>query len=132
MQWLDNAVKQLKDHGATDIVIAQGGQGGREVFMLQFTLRGMKHKVVWPVLPLSMHVKDTESNLNAARRQAATSLYHDVKARCVAATRYGDRFGFFQFQLLPDGRTIQECSLPELSEGLPKLMSPADAGHLTG
>jgi hypothetical protein len=45
--------------------------------MLEFDLGGERYKVVWPVLPTKTG-KD-----RAARVQAATALYHDVKARCV-------------------------------------------------
>ena len=119
-QWIELAIGQIRSHGGSNIFQAIGEQDGREAFMLQFDMKGSRYKIVWPVLPV---FSTTESNTSAARRQAATTLYHDVKARCVAATRYGDRFGFFQFKLLPNGQTVGQLSDPDLLEHLPAIMS---------
>ena len=122
MEWLALAVSQLRSHGASQVVQAVGeGEGGREAYLLEFTLHDQRYKVVWPVLPLAASYR-TDKNQEAARRQAATSLYHDVKARCVTAARYGSEMGFFQFRQLPDGRTVQEMTAVELMEGLPRMM----------
>lgn len=118
-KWIDLTVKQLRDHGATDIVQAVGEQNGRTAFMLQFKLGGEPHRVVWEVLPTRTAAQADD---RAAVVQAATSLYHDVKARCVAATRYGDDAGFFQFKMLPDGRTVQDLALPELLDNFGGLL----------
>lgn len=115
VQWIDLAVKQLRDHGATDVMQAIGEQNGREAFLLQFLLAGQRFRILWEVLPLPLKMQ-SEADQRAARVQAATSLYHDVKARCVAAARYGGEMGFFQFKVLPDGRTVQQLTDAELTE----------------
>lgn len=130
-QWLDLAESQIRQHGGKDMVRAIGEQGGRKAYLIEFTLNGQRYKIVWPVLPLP-RFKDTDDNRRAAERQAATSLFHDVKARCVAASRYGPEFGFFQFAKLPDGRTVQQASLPELEQGLPELMKGPERPLLQG
>ena len=83
-QWLELTVSQIRQHGGKDIVQATGEQDGRKAFALEFTLHDQRYKIVWPVLPLP-HRLNTDDNRRAAERQAATTLYHDVKARCVAA-----------------------------------------------
>ena len=123
-QWTELTLSQLRQHGAKDIVHASGESDGRHAFMFEFTLAGERFKIVWPVLPLPGHMRKPD-NERAAQVQAITTLYHDVKARCVAAGRYGAPFGFFQFLKLPDGRTLQQCSLPELTAGLPEVMRGA-------
>jgi hypothetical protein len=62
-----------------------------------------------------------KGNELAARRQAATMLYHDTKAKCLSAVVLGTRIAFFSYLLLPDGRTAAEASFPELAEGIPDL-----------
>ena len=121
-QWIELAIQQIRGHGGTNIVQATGDQDGREAFMLAFALKGSTYKIVWPVLPVW---NASEKDRASARRQAATTLYHDIKARCVSATRYGDRFGFFQFKLLPNGQTIGQLADPDLLEHLPTLMTAA-------
>ena len=59
----------------------------------------------------------------AARRQAATSLYHDVKARGLRYKHVGARVAFFEFLLLPDGRCAGELAAPELLKAVPKMLA---------
>lgn len=121
-QWIALAVKQLEDHGATNVVTASGDNDGRHCFMMQFMLAGQQHRIIWPVLPVRW--TDSESDKRAAKVQAATVLYHEVKHRCVVATRYGSQFGWFAYQQLPDGRTVQQLSSDELMRGVPEVMTP--------
>ena len=71
--------------------------------------------MVWPVL------ESKSGNLRAARVQAATSLYHEVKAACVKAKFLGTRTAFLAYWLLPDGRAAAEVTSAELSATLPQL-----------
>ena len=90
---------------------------GKSAFMLAFEIEGDNFKVVWPVLP------SKRGNEKAARRQAATMLYHDVKAKCLSAVVLGARAAFFSYLLLPDGRTAIEATIPELTNGIPALFA---------
>lgn len=121
--WIELAKNQLIDHGATNVVTAQGEQDGQVAFMIEFTLMGERYRLVWPVLPLAISMQ-TESNRKAAEVQAATSLYHEVKSCCVKSTRYGSHSGFFQFQLLPNGVTVQQMTATDLMHAVPRIMSP--------
>lgn len=90
-------------------IIAAGGRTGncaiaqdefgRAACMLEFSFGGERFRAVWPALP------SRTGNERAALIQAATMLYHDIKAKAVSAKVHGVRAAFFQFLLLPDGRT---------------------------
>lgn len=75
--------------------------------------------MIWPVL------LSKTGHGGAARIQAATALYREVKAACVKAKFLGNRAAFFAYLLLPDGRTASQASAPELLEALPKLLAAA-------
>ena len=94
-----------------------GSSEGREAYMLGFAIDGQKFKIVWPVLP------SKEGNNIAARRQAATMLYHDVKAKTISATVLGVKSAFFSYLMLPDGRAAHELAVPDLANNFPKLLT---------
>ncbi len=85
--------------------------------MLAFSLNGDRFKIIWPVLPSKC---EDEA---AARRQAATMLFHDVKAKCVAAQVLGGRMAFFCYLSLPDGRIVGHLAAPEIMNQVPKLLT---------
>ena len=116
--WLDKAAVELKRRGGRVNMRAQGTDPmtGGEALMFVFELEGESFKILWPILP----VKNEKDKL-AARRQAATMIYHDVKAKCITAEVLGARTAFFSFLLLPDKRTVSELSAPELMNGLPDM-----------
>jgi len=118
--WIDRAKKIIVQAGG--IVLADGfGQDneGRAAYMLAFSFGDERFKIVWPVLP------SKSGNGKAARIQAATCLYHDVKARAVSAKVLGFRAAYLTYWLLPDGRTASEAASPELMEAMPKLLMAA-------
>lgn len=81
--------------------------------MLAFRIQEQHFKVVWPVL-------STHSGADmAARRQAATLLYHDIKAKAMTASVMGIKAAFFSYLALPDGRVASELVAPELREYFP-------------
>ena len=119
-RWLKMAKDEIKAVGGQILGEMQGGDySGRYAFMLYFSIAGDQFKLVWPVL------KSKSGNDQAARIQAATALYHDVKAKCVALKFRGARAAFAGEQLLPDGRTVAEVTNPELVEALPQMVSGA-------
>ncbi len=113
---VDMAVKQIQDVGGRILARAYGMTDSQEAYMLQFELSEDVFKVVWPVLRVRKP-KDEQ----AARRQAASFLYHDIKSRCMTVKVFGARHAFFQFLLLPDGRTASEAGSPELIGTFPQL-----------
>ena len=85
--------------------------------MLAFKIKDQKYKVVWPVLPTY------SGKEGSAKRQAATLLYHDVKAKAMTASVLGVEVAFFSYMMLPDGRVSNELAKPELAEAFPKLLT---------
>lgn len=114
--WMERAKKIIQDLGGEVLADAYGSSSGNAAFMLAFKIKGQNYKVVWPVLP-SWSGKTT-----AAKRQAATMLYHDVKAKAMTASVLGVEVAFFSYMLLPDGRAASELQRPELADAFPKLL----------
>jgi len=117
--WMDRTKKQIAALGGTVLAEGFGSEPttGRAAFMLAFEISGDSFKVVWPCLP------SKDGNESAARIQAATMLYRDVKAKCISATVLGARAAFFSFLMLPDGRTTTEVTMSELVEAWPRLLT---------
>ena len=114
--WMDRAKKVIENLGGEVLSDAYGSAGGRAAFMLAFEIRGKKYKIVWPVLPT---YRGKESS---AKRQAATMLFHDVKAKAMSASVLGVEAAFFSYMILPDGRVSSELTNPELGNAFPKLI----------
>lgn len=121
--WIDKAKGEINRAGGQ--IIAEGFVSeilsNRMAYMLAFSFGDNQFKLVWPVL------SSKAGNEKAARIQAATMLYHDVKARCVSAKVRGFRAAFFSYLMLADGRTGPEVADEELLEKLPMLFLPAQA-----
>lgn len=95
---------------------------GQAAFLLEFTHGVDTFKIIWPVLPTRYDGEEP-----AARRQAATFMYHDVKAKCMKAKIFGIRGAFFPFLVLPGGSVAAQLSSPEVMKRVPKLLvSPDD------
>jgi hypothetical protein len=121
--WLDKTIAQIEKLGGTVFGYGFGRehQTAKAAYMIQFSVGEDYFKVVWPVLP-------TETgNSTAAMRQAATMLYHDTKAKCLKAYIFGARTAFFEYLILPDGRTAMTLSNAELQDSLPDLL--VSGGH---
>lgn len=116
--WIEKAKKEIRTVGGQ--VVGSGSFSeditGRAGFMLSFILDDENFTIKWPVL------QSKKGNLQAAQRQAATALYHEVKAACVKVKFLGARSAFFAYLMLPDGRTASEASSPQLIEILPALI----------
>lgn len=114
--WMIRTTRQIETLGGTVIREAFGSERGRSAFMMEFQIGADRYKVVWPVLP------SKSDNDRAARVQAATLMYHDIKARCISAKVLGARTAFFSYLLLADGRPIQLLDSSELLITLPKFL----------
>lgn len=117
--WIEKAKAELRAAGARDIEEAFGSSDGRAAYLLAWSFAGDRFRAVWPVL--TPRVK-TPANERAAKIQAATMLYHDIKAKAVSAKVHGARAAYFQYLALPDGRTAAQLAAPELSERYPRLL----------
>lgn len=114
--WLDRSKKEIRAIGGKITGEAFGSTEGRSAFMLAFDLAEDQFKVVWPVLP------SKTKNDKAAKIQAATMMYHDVKSKCISAKVLGGRVAFFAHLLLPDGRAASEAASHELARMLPSII----------
>jgi hypothetical protein len=113
--WLEKAGKEIGRAGGVVEAEGFGREGDKAAYMLKFRLGGDGFKIVWQVLP------SRGGDGRAARIQAATALYHDVKSRCVSAKWMGKRAAFLSYLELPDGRTASQASAPELLAGIPQM-----------
>jgi len=116
--WVERAKKQIEKLGGTVLMEGFGNEPatGRAAYALAFEIGEDRFKVVWPVLP------SKGGDERAAKVQAATMLYHDVKAKSISAKVLGTRAAFFSYLMLPDGRTAAEVATPDLLEAMPKLL----------
>ena len=114
--WLSKTSELIRKHGGKLLTEAFGTSMGRGAFMLIFEVEGETFKVIWPVL------QSRGKDELAARRQAATLMFYDVKAKLMTASVLGFRTAFFQYVLLPDGRTAGEMSNPELTYSFPPML----------
>lgn len=113
--WLEKTVSEIKRAKGQIRQQMWGTDAAsqREAFLILFEVAGDLFQLVWPVLP------SKTGNERAARIQAATLMYHDVKAKCVTARVFGARSAFFQHYLLPDGRRASALEGDELLTALP-------------
>jgi hypothetical protein len=117
--WIERARRQIENLGGTVLAEGFGGNAlGQAAYMIGFEIKDRKFKVIWPVLPT-----ESGKDKQAAKIQAATMLYHDIKSRCISATVLGVEKAFFSYLLLPDGRTASEATVKELTRGIPELLS---------
>jgi hypothetical protein len=131
-KFIQDAVNQITGINGRLMVNAFGQDSeGHSAYMLQFSIGDDTYKVVWPILPLKLRYSPSRKAQmeTAAKRQAATFIFHDIKAKCMTAKVLGARPAFFQYLVLPDGRTTTEATGQELIAGLPYLFNaPARLG----
>jgi hypothetical protein len=112
--WLEKAKQQIIKLGGHVLIQAEGmnPDTGNEIYMLHFMIDNENYKILWPVLPTRT---STQANQRAAKIQAATMLYHDVKARCITAAVLGSRKAFFAYYMLPDGRAAADAGNEDIA-----------------
>lgn len=121
--WMDKAKTEIRGIGGKVVSEAFGADGdGRAAFMLVFSIASEQYKIVWPVLP------SRSGNDKAAKVQAATALYHDVKARVVSAKFQGIRGAFMGYLLLPNGQTATEATSADFVMLMPTMMLGSGSG----
>ena len=118
--WMERTMELIVNMGGSVIQEGFGSepQSGRAAFMMMFEIGSDTFKVIWPVL------NSKTGNILAARRQAATMLYHDTKAKCLSMVVLGVRAAFFSYLVLPDGRTTTQVSALELQNIPDMLVTP--------
>ena len=123
--WIDKSASQIEKLGGKVYLHSFGVDDQmNSAYLILFKIDSDEYKIVWPVLPTK------RGEEGAAKRQAATLLYHDVKAKCLTATIKGSREAFFGYLMLPDGRTTTEASIPELMKFVPLVFSGVGIARL--
>ena len=120
--WIEKAKRLIEEVGGTITADAYGAMENRAAFMIAFNIGEDRFKVVFPVLESRTRGRDAARAGVAAKRQAATMLYHDIKAKCMVASVMGTKAAFFSYLMLPDGRTASEVATPELAQNFPLLL----------
>lgn len=128
-KWLEGAARLIQKRGGRVLLSASGldQTTDRLAYCLRFQFQDDVFSVVWPVLNCKRgKPADTET---MRKRQAATMLFHDVKAKLMAAEVLGARRAFFAHLVLPDGRTIVDhaqdvAALPQILDSTPRLTAP--------
>ena len=116
--WMEKIIGEIESFGGQIISSGFGNEHmtGRAAYMVRFSVEDETFRMVWPVMP------SETGDTFAARRQAATMLWHDVKAKCVAAQVLGSRIAFFSWLELPDGRPMFQLANNELLEEAPRML----------
>lgn len=117
--WLEKVKLEIKRAGGVIIMSMYGDDHlGRAGFMIRFQFGDDYFQMTWPVL----RPKSGDKDLPAAKVQAATMMYHSVKAKAVEIRVRGARAAFYGDLLLNDGRTTSEASQEAFLGSLPALL----------
>lgn len=115
--WMEKTVEEIRRAGGQVLADASINELGRAAYMIKFAFGNDVFVAVEPV------IESKSGDERSAKRQAATTLHHEIKARCVTARRRGARWAFLQYLMLPDGRQVGQAATPELSEMWPKMLT---------
>lgn len=114
--WVEKSISLIEQFGGEIISSGFGNEVAvqRSAYMIRFKVEDLIYKIIWPVL------LSEKGDQMAARRQAATMLYHDIKAKCVSAQVLGARVSFFSWMELPNGQPAFTATNIELLDSVPQ------------
>lgn len=122
--WLDKCRHEISTAGGTVTGSAFMENGDGAGFALLFTLAGEQYRINWPVLPLRPNARRTatqqRTDERAAKIQATTFMYHDIKARCMVVKIMRAAAAFLQYKLLPGGATAAEMGFSGRGADIPQ------------
>jgi hypothetical protein len=130
--WLERTKAEIQSVGG--VVSAEGivTLEGRSAVLLAFTLGGMPYRINWPVLDIVPRKKRTDAQRKtderSAKIQAATFLYHDIKARCMVVKIMGATAAFVQYAMLPTGETLAEMGFKGRGAEVPQALLRLTSG----
>lgn len=111
--WIERTIKVVTELGGKVLMEAFGRDDtGQSAFLLNCRIGAETYRIVWPVM------RSKSGNGKAAKIQAATMLYHDIKARAVSAAILGIKASFFTYLELPSGMTPVEAYIGDVSDAL--------------
>jgi hypothetical protein len=114
--WREKTENEIRKAGGVITASGDVQQMDKAALFIAFTVEGEPYKIVWPVL------QSRSGDFKAAKIQAASMMYYDVKSRCVAVRVLGARMAFGGFRVLPDGNIDGHVSTPELAAALPLML----------
>jgi hypothetical protein len=112
--WLEDTKSLIQSIGGKILSDMIATMDGKTAIMIQFQIADDRYKIVYPILTIRK-----EADRAAAKRQAATAMYHEVKALIVSAKFRSIRGAFHSYLVLPDGRTAGDLSAHEIAEAIP-------------
>lgn len=121
--WIEKAKVEIKRAKGKVEREAFASENDKEAFLLTFAFGDDRFSIQWPVLPAKSG-KDVDKR--AAKVQAATMLYYDVKSRCVSARVLGVRSAFMGYLMLENGLTASQVSAADYLTLVPKVLMIAD------
>ena len=123
--WIDKAKIEIDRAGGVMLSEGFGESEGKAAYMLRFEIEGSRYRIIWPLAESLYHSPD-KAFRNASRKQAATMLYHDVKAMCVKARAIGAEVAFFSHLELSNGKVANE--MVGATGKLPALLGKLELG----
>lgn len=105
--WLESTKKEIRAIGGVIVSEMIGMMNGNAGIMLEFKADNNQFRIIYPILPTRK-----ETDAFAAKRQAATALYHEVKALCVSVKFRGITATFHSYLLLDSGRIASQHTAP--------------------
>ena len=117
--WIDKAKEELRRANGKIVTEMFASAEGKEGYMLTFSFGEDVFSIQWPVLKPS---SSKEADKKSAKVQAATMLYHDIKARCVSARVLGIRSAFMGYLLMANGQTADQVSNADYMMMIPKVL----------
>ena len=122
--WIEKTVGLVEKFGGEVLSTGFGNEymTGKAAYLIRFELDGEVFRIVWPV------ARSERGDTFAARRQAATMIFHDVKAKCVASQVLGSRTAFFPWLEIENGVSAYQLSSKELADETPQMLLPQPTG----
>lgn len=112
--WLEDTKSLIQSIGGKILSDMIATMDGKTAIAVTFIIAEDRYKIIYPILAIRK-----EADRLAAKRQAATAMYHEVKALIVSAKFRGIRGAFHSYLVLPDGRTAGDLSAPEIVQAIP-------------
>jgi len=99
--WIEKTVRLITEKGGVVHHYGAATINGSSAFQIEFSIDSDTFRIKWPAL------KTQTGETRATKVQAATMMYHDVKAKLMNSLIFGAKAGFIQY-LLVDGETVSE------------------------
>lgn len=113
--WLEKSKAEIRAVGGDVSGEAYMERDGQRAYTLLFTFDAESYRISWPVLPLKPNPRRSKAELKAderaARIQATTFMYYDIKAKCMVVKVLGPQAAFLQYRVMADGSTPAEQGL---------------------